>query len=145
MMWKKLMWISIIVLIVVIAINFFKNINNRTTSNKKESDIIESKIEVSKDYVMDECLDEWSDYALSKEKEFKEVSTNLNGEDKTYILRDEENVINVYLIDENEKEVLYKVTDISSEYLPKEDIEKLKNGIKVKGIEELNKMLEDFE
>ena len=145
MMWKKSMWISIIVLIVVIAINFFKNINNRTTSNKKESDIIESKIEVSKDYVMDECLDEWSDYALSKEKEFKEVSTNLNGEDKTYILRDEENVINVYLIDENEKEVLYKVTDISSEYLPKEDIEKLKNGIKVKGIEELNKMLEDFE
>ena len=139
------MWISIIVLIVVIAINFFKNINNRTTSNKKESDIIESKIEVSKDYVMDECLDEWSDYALCKEKEFKEVSTNLNGEDKTYILRDEENVINVYLIDENEKEVLYKVTDISSEYLPKEDIEKLKNGIKVKGIEELNKMLEDFE
>ena len=145
MMWKKIMWISIIVLIVVIAINFFKNINNRTASNKKEKDKIENKIEVSKDYVIDECLDEWSDYVQSKENELKEVSTNLNGEDKTYILRDEENAINVYVIDENEKEVLYKVTDISSQYLAKEDIEKLKNGIEVKGIEELNKILEDFE
>ena len=143
MMWKKIIWITIIVIIVVISINYFKNVNKQRT--KDEGQIIESRIEVSKDYVMDECLDEWSDYALSKEKEIKEVVTNLNEEDKTYILKDEENYINVYLIDENEKEVLYKVTDISSEYLPKEDIEKLKNGIKVKGIEELNKMLEDFE
>lgn len=145
MMWKKILWISIIVLIVVIAINFLKNTNNRTASNKKENDKIEKKIEVSKDYVIDECLDEWSDYVQSKENELKEVGANLNEEDKTYILRDEENVINVYIIDENEKEVLYKVTDISSEYLAKEDIEKLKNGIKVNGIDELNKILEDFE
>ena len=129
----------------MIAINFFKNTNNRTASNKKENDKIENKIEVSKDYVIDECLDEWSDYVQSKENELKEVGANLNEEDKTYILRDEENVINVYVIDENEKEVLYKVTDISSEYLAKEDIEKLKNGIKVNGIDELNKILEDFE
>ena len=145
MMWKKILWISIIVLIVVIVINFFKNTNNRTASNKNENDKIENKIEVSKDYVIDECLDEWSDYVQSKENELKEVGANLNEEDKTYILRDEENVINVYILDENEKEVLYKVTDISSEYLAKEDIEKLKNGIKVNGIDELNKILEDFE
>lgn len=143
MMWKKLIWITIVVLIAVISINYFKNVNSRV--NKDESEFVESKIDVSKDYVIDECLDEWSDYALSKENELKEVGANLNEDTKTYILRDEENIINVYLIDENEKEVLYKMTDISSQYLAKEDIEKLKKGIEVKGIEELNKILEDFE
>ena len=143
MMWKKLIWINIVILIAVISINYFKNVNSRV--NKDESEFVESKIEVSKDYVIDECLDEWSDYALSKENELKEVSANLNEDTRTYILRDEENIINVYLIDENEKEVLYKMTDISSQYLAKEDIEKLKKGIEVKGIEELNKILEDFE
>ena len=81
MIWKKIMWISIIVLIVVIAINFFKNINNRTTSNKKESDIIESKIEVSKDYVMDECLDEWDDYNEYMSQRVEEASNNFSEKD----------------------------------------------------------------
>ena len=37
------------------------------------------------------------------------------------------------------------MTDISIQYLEKEDVEKLKQGIEVKGMQDLNQVLEDFE
>ena len=48
-------------------------------------------------------------------------------------------------MDENNNEYLYKKTDISTDYLSEEDINDLKVGIEVVGLEELNKMLEDFD
>ena len=43
------------------------------------------------------------------------------------------------------EEILYKVTEISTQYLEKEDVEKLIIGVEVKGLQELNQLLEDFE
>ena len=47
--------------------------------------------------------------------------------------------------DDNDDEYLYKKTDISTEYLSQEDLDDLSGGIEVVGLEELNKILEDFE
>ena len=57
----------------------------------------------------------------------------------------ENDYINVYYINEKNEKILYKKTEISTEYLSKEDVEKLEEGIDIYGIEELNKLLEDFE
>ena len=61
------------------------------------------------------------------------------------MLRKEENIINVYYIDESDNEILYRKTNISTDYLEKDDVEKLENGIDVYGEENLNKVIEDYE
>lgn len=62
-----------------------------------------------------------------------------------YILKDEEGKIVIYTIDENEKLTLKEKTEILTAYLPEQDLEKLKQGIRVNGKEELNQTLEDYE
>lgn len=62
-----------------------------------------------------------------------------------YILKDVNNEINIYKLKNNEEEVFFDNTSISTEYLSEFDLEKLKKGIKVYGKEELNSILEDFE
>ena len=61
-----------------------------------------------------------------------------------YILRECDGVIAVYKIENNE-EILEETTGISVEYLTQSDKEKIKEGIKVYGREELNSVLEDYE
>lgn len=61
-----------------------------------------------------------------------------------YVLRESEGLIAVYKV-EGETETLEELTGISTEYLTLEDREKIKAGIKVYGIEELNSVLEDYE
>ncbi len=55
-----------------------------------------------------------------------------------------DNVI-IYKIDENNNEIEYQTTDITSEFLTNEDILKLKQGILVYGRENLTAVLEDYE
>lgn len=62
-----------------------------------------------------------------------------------YIVKDINNEINIYKLKNNEEEVFFDKTSISTEYLSELDLEKLKKGIKVYGKEELNSILEDFE
>ena len=69
----------------------------------------------------------------------------MGDENKHYIVNAENDYINVYYINEKNEKILYKKTEISTEYLSKEDVEKLEEGIDIYGIEELNKLLEDFE
>ena len=62
-------------------------------------------------------------------------------------LREENGNVIVYKILEDESEQIYEKTEISTEFLPETDLLKIKSekGIEVFGIEELNKVLEDFE
>ena len=62
-----------------------------------------------------------------------------------YILRDDEGMITVYLVDENNKEKLYERTSIPTQYLTQTDLLNLKNGVRIYGREKLNSMLEDYE
>ena len=62
-----------------------------------------------------------------------------------YVLREKEEKIVVYRLDENNNEELYQKTEIITKYLPKEDKTNIQNGIRVNGKEALNCLLEDYE
>ena len=65
--------------------------------------------------------------------------------DQHFLLKDEDGYIKIYKLDENNNAKLLNTTEISTEYLSAEDLEKIKNGITVYTEKELNKTLEDFE
>lgn len=73
---------------------------------------------------------------------YKEVSEFCN---EHYLLKDENGYITIYRLDENENAEFFNTTEIPTEYLAPEDLEKIKEGIKVYTDKELNKTLEDFE
>ncbi len=65
--------------------------------------------------------------------------------DEHYLLKEENGYITIYKLDENENAQIFNTTEISTEYLAEEDLEQIRNGIKVYTDKELNKTLEDFE
>lgn len=73
---------------------------------------------------------------------YKEFNSNCG---QHFILKEDNGKITVYKINENSEEEVYEKTEISLEYLSETDKIKIKDGIKVNGIEELNLLLEDFE
>lgn len=141
-MWKKILLIFAVLITCIIGIYIINFMKNRNLQTENDTDI-ENETRISKQYVTDECIDEWEDYALSKE--ILDVSKILSDESRIYILKSENSIINIYYINERNEEILYKTTDISTKYLSEEDIKELEEGIEVKGIQELNKKLEDFE
>lgn len=144
-MWKKFLLSICIVIILIIGIIIF-NLYYKNSDNKTENEnIIQNQIELSSQYVTDECTNEWKDYSLTVQEEIREASQNLSDKDKTYIAKAEDDYIKIYYINNKNEEILYKVTDIAVQYLGKDDVEKLKQGIQVKGMQELNQLLEDFE
>ena len=144
-MWKKFLYLISLIIVLVLGIIMFK-LNNRNNMDKSSIGKIENnEIDLSSEYVTDECVNEWKDYSLTVQEEIKEASQNISDESKTYIAKAEDDYIKVYYLNNNNEEILYKVTDIAIQYLGKSDVEKLKQGIEVKGMQELNKLLEDFE
>lgn len=74
------------------------------------------------------------------------LSKNEEGEcGEHYLVKEENNIIVIYEILSNGKEKEYEITDISTEYITKEDKERLKKGIRLNGKAELNQFIEDFE
>lgn len=73
---------------------------------------------------------------------YKEFNSNCG---QHFVLKEDEGKITVYKINENNEEEVYEKTEISVEYLSETDKNKIREGIKVSGIEELNQLLEDFE
>ena len=65
--------------------------------------------------------------------------------DDHYVLKLEDNDIDVFHIEKDETLKLYKTTGISKEYLTNDDINNLEAGIYVYGIGNLNSAIEDFE
>ena len=146
---KVLIWI-IIILTIISGIIVFRLLNKKQKEygiNENTQNILEiSEIsEQNEEEVTDECLDEWDDYNEYISGRVEEASNNISEKDTHYLLKDVYGYIEVYYLDENNKEYLYKKTDISTDYLSEEDIDDLQIGIEVVGIEALNKMLEDFE
>ena len=147
---KIFIWGIIIVLAIIIGFITYKIVSkqqeeiglNETTQNIVE---ISELAEQNEDAVTDECLNEWDDYNEYIGEKVEEASNNLIEQDTHYLLKDVYGYIEVYYLDENNNEYLYKKTDISTDYLSQEDKDDLKLGIEVVGIEALNKMLEDFE
>ena len=144
-MWKKVLISAIFIMIIIIGM---RAVYTNNQSNKNENDVenfVSQEEEISSEYVTDECSNEWRDYSLTVQEELKEASQNLNDENKTYIVKAEDNYIKVYYINNKNEEILYRVTDISIQYLGQNDVEELKQGIKVVGLQELNQLIENYE
>ena len=62
-----------------------------------------------------------------------------------YLVKDNNGIVTIYNILENGELEVKEETSISTEYLPETDKFNMKNGIKVNGKQELNRLLEDFE
>jgi len=62
-----------------------------------------------------------------------------------YLVKIVEDVLGIYSIDKDGNKTLREKTEIYSEYLPENDISRLKNGIEVIGRDNLNSLLEDYE
>lgn len=91
--------------------------------------------------------DKYSDWTIKKFETneielYKEVDDICN---KHYVLREQNGYIAIYTLDGNGQEKLKENTDISTQYLPKDDIELLKKGVKANGDSELAEKLSDFE
>ena len=143
-MWKKILISIGLMIILIVGIEIF-NISKKNKP-EEEKNIVQNETEISTSkYVKDDCINEWQDYSETVQNDIRETSGNLDDENKQYILREKDGFINIYYINENEEEILYRVTDISTSYLGEEDIKELKEGIEVKGLQNLNQLLEDFE
>ena len=62
-----------------------------------------------------------------------------------YVLREKDGYIAIYTIDKYGNETLKETTGIALQYLPQVDLQKIKDGIKISGKQELNATLEDYE
>ena len=62
-----------------------------------------------------------------------------------FVITKDDDIVVVYKLDENYDKTIYQKTDISTEYLPEEDLKKLEDGIYVYGVSDLNSELENFE
>ena len=145
-----IVWIIVIIFSIAIGVITYKIVrkpkDNISLNEMAKNVVLISEIEESKeDEVTDECINEWNDYGEYISERVEEANNNLSEQDTHYLLKDVYGYIEIYYLDENNNEYLYKKTDISTEYLSEEDLDDLQVGIEVVGIEALNKMLEDFE
>lgn len=65
--------------------------------------------------------------------------------DEHFVINDENGKVVVYKLDKDYNKKLYEKTDIYTEYLPTEDINRLKEGIYVYTVSNLNSELENLE
>lgn len=71
--------------------------------------------------------------------------TNLGLCNEHYILRESDGYISISCKNDIGEYIFKGLTDISVQYLPQEDLDKLNNGIEIVGRNNLNKFLEDYE
>jgi len=73
------------------------------------------------------------------------ITENINAScGKHYLVKENDGKIFVYKIDDSNKEIFFKDTGLTTEYLTDEDINNLKTGIRANGDDELNSLLENF-
>src|SRR5574344_2040298 len=112
-------------------------------SNTETKTVDSSEVNKEEDYFTDKYK-EWTlkSFSTKEIKFYKEVNEMC---DKHYVIHDNEGIIAIYTLDADGNETLKKNTEISTKYLPEEDLQLLKNGIKAFGDKELEEKLSDFE
>lgn len=65
--------------------------------------------------------------------------------DNHYVVKQKDGVIAVFSKNDDGTETLKSKTDVSTKYLPKEDVDLLENGIEANSNEELEQILSDYE
>jgi len=144
---KAIIWTVTIIIVLSVIFIIYKLVDNKNKErleNANTQNLVKIS-EASDEPVTDECLEEWNDYNEYVSEKIQEASNNIAEDNTHYLLKDILGYIEVYYLDEDDQEYLYKKTTIPTTYLSEEDIDSLKKGIEVVGIKELNKILEDFE
>ena len=119
---------------------YHKQCEHITTEKK---DITEELVNKTKREI-EEIYEDWhlQEFSVAEVSLLKEIPGICN---EHYVIKDYNGYVYVYLLDANEKETLYQITEIVTSYLPQTDQIALKEGIKVIGKEKLNATLEDYE
>ena len=119
---------------------YYKDCGHTVIDREKvKEELVNKNIEEIENIYKDWEIKELNNKEIILYKEFK-------GEcNEHYLLRDANGVITIYRIDNNGDEILIEPTEISTKYLPKTDKDKLQNGVRLNGKEELNAYIEDFE
>ena len=119
---------------------YYKGCGQDVISKKKipSGDVNQNEAYFSKSYP------DWRIKSFSSEKvEFYREKNNMC--DYHYIIKENDGVIAIYNVDSNGNMTLKENTDIETKYLPEEDVELLKKGIKAHGDNELLEKLSDYE
>lgn len=61
------------------------------------------------------------------------------------MLKEKDGNIAIFELDQNNNQIFLEDTEIATEYLAEEDLEKIQQGITIYTKKELNKTIEDFE
>ena len=95
----------------------------------------------------DELQEQYKDWNINSFSEKEVILIKIVNDfcNEHFILKELDGYIAIYKIDKNGKETLKEKTTISTKYLTETDKEHLKNEVKIFGIENLNKYIEDFE
>lgn len=110
----------------------------------KEEEKVEKKLVNLSESELQEVYSDWSitEFTNSRVYLYK-LSEGLCG--NHFKISIDDNKIVVYKLTSDYETEVYKQTDITTEYLPEEDIEKLEEGIYVYGEAALNSALESYE
>jgi len=95
--------------------------------------------------ITDECTDEAQELLEASATEHKVPQMEEGTDSEHYVLREEDERIVVYTIDEQNNEKIIERTGIITKYLPETDRINIQNGILVNGKEALKRLLEDYE
>lgn len=110
---------------------------------KTESELPVEMANLTKDEIIKNYKD-WTVKDFSKDRiTLYKISDGICGEH--FVINSNDGIVTVYRLDENYNKTLYEKTDIYTEYLSNEDVEKLEEGIYVYGTSSLNSTLESFE
>jgi len=124
---------------VVVTEKFSRCGHVSVTKDMAPREIVNLNKEKVSEYYKDFSIDNFSSDKI-------EVSRNAAGIcNEHYVLRESDGFISINCKNDIGEYIFKGLTDISVQYLPEEDLQKLQNGIEVVGRENLNKFLEDFE
>lgn len=110
---------------------------------EKKENIKETEVNMTEEQLK-EKFNEWEiqKFASTEIVLYKQVGEFCN---EHYLLKEKDGYIAIYQLDKDNNQSLIEITDISTEYLAKEDLENIRNGITIYTKKELNSVIEDFE
>lgn len=102
-------------------------------------ELINQGEEQVKEYYFGWTIEQYSPTEMVVYKEFKGICN------EHYIVKEHDGVLGIYMENDDETQEWLEDTEIEVQYLPEDDIEEFKVGVKVVGKTNLNTFLEDYE
>lgn len=122
----------------------FETYYNRCAHSKIDKQQITSNAVSKTEEELEEIYPEWKIKKFSSDEIIMYREENKMCDDH-FMIKENEGYVTIYSIDENNNQEILEKTEIATQYLPEEDIELLKKGIKVNSSTELKKVLSDYE